>query len=76
MLTINDHGTETVRSFKYLVTAINITNNETTEIKARIMTANKANCPVHTTFRYKQIQRSYKIRLQKHQSGQYCVTKM
>jgi len=78
ILTINDCGTEMIRSFKYPGTVINtcITNDETKEIKAIIMTANKTCCSAHTTFRYKQIQRNYKIRLQNHQPGQYCVTKM
>jgi hypothetical protein len=71
ILPVNDHGTEMVSSFKCLGTVINITNDETKEIKAGIMTANKADCSVHTAFRFKQIQRNYK----KHQSGQYCVTK-
>jgi hypothetical protein len=53
-----------VGSLKNLGTVINITIDETKEIKATITTANKAYCSVHTTFRYKQIQRSYKIRLQ------------
>lgn len=39
ILTINDHGTEMVRSFKYLgtiVIRVNITNDETKEIKAEL----------------------------------------
>ena len=42
ILTIKDHDIEDVWSFKYLGTQINNTNDETEEIKARIVAANKA----------------------------------
>jgi len=42
ILAINDHDTEVVKSFKYLQTVKNNTKEETEEIKARILTANKA----------------------------------
>jgi len=38
---IKDHDIEVVKSFKYLGTEINNTNDETEEIKARILAANK-----------------------------------
>jgi len=39
---IKDHDIEVVKSFKYFGTEINNTNDETEEIKARILAANKA----------------------------------
>jgi hypothetical protein len=41
-LTSKDHDIETVRDFKYMGTVINTNNDEIEEIKARILTANKA----------------------------------
>ena len=41
IFTIKDHDIEVVRRFKYLVTEINNTNDETKEIKAKILAANK-----------------------------------
>jgi hypothetical protein len=62
ILAITDCGIETVRSFKYLGTINNNTNDETEEIKARITAANTAYSPMHITFRCKQIHRNNKIR--------------
>jgi hypothetical protein len=42
ILTLNDHDTKVIRSFKYLRTVINNTKDETVDIKARILGANKA----------------------------------
>jgi hypothetical protein len=42
IFTIKDHDIEIARSFKYLGTVIDNTNDETEEIKARILAANKA----------------------------------
>ena len=61
--TINDHGTDMIRSFKYVPTVINNTNDETKEIKAGIIAANKAYYSMQNTFTYTQIQRNNKIRL-------------
>jgi len=41
-LTVEDHKIEVVRRFKYLETVINGSNNETEEIRARILAGNKA----------------------------------
>ena len=41
-MAITDHDTEADRSFKYLGTVSNITNDETEEIKPTITAANKA----------------------------------
>jgi hypothetical protein len=40
ILTLKDHDIEVVRSFKYLGTVINNTNDEAEEIKARILVVN------------------------------------
>jgi hypothetical protein len=50
-LTIKDHDIEDVRSFKYLGTAINNTEDETEEIKARNLLVNEAYFSQQTTFR-------------------------
>jgi hypothetical protein len=63
ILAITDCDIEAVRSFKYLCTVNNNTNDETEEIKARITAANTAHSPLHITFRCKQIHRNNKIRL-------------
>ena len=42
--TVDDHKIELVRSFKYLERVINDINDETEEIRARILTANKVPC--------------------------------
>jgi hypothetical protein len=65
ILTFKDRDTEVVRSFKYLETAINNTNYETYEIKARIIVPNKAYPSLQSIFRSKQIHPNYKIRLYK-----------
>jgi hypothetical protein len=64
-LTVEDHKTEVVRRFKYLGTVINDINDETEEIRARILAANKAYTSLQTLFRSKQIHRNNKIRLYK-----------
>jgi hypothetical protein len=56
---------EMVRRFKYLGTIINDVNNETEEIRARILAANKAYSSLQTIFQTKQIHRNNKIRLYK-----------
>jgi hypothetical protein len=61
ILTLKDHDIEVVRSFKYLGTVINKTNDETEEIKARILAANKACCCLQTVLRSKQIHRNNRI---------------
>jgi len=53
-------------------TVINNTNDETEEIKARILDANKAYSSLPTTFRSQQIHCNNKIRLYKTLS-QHCV---
>ena len=65
ILTLEDHDIEVVRTFKYLGTVINNTEDETEEIKARILAANKACCFLQTVLRCKQIHRNNKIRLYK-----------
>ena len=65
ILTVDDHRIEMVRGFKYLGTIVNDTNNETEEIRARILAANKAYSSLKTVFRSKQIHRNNKIRLYK-----------
>jgi len=62
---IKDHDSEAVRSFKHLETVINNTNDETEEITARILAANKANSPLQTILRSKQNHQNNKIRLYK-----------
>jgi len=64
-LTVEDHKIEVVRRFKYLGTVINDSNDETEEIRARILSANKAYSSLQTIFRSKQIHRNNKIRLYK-----------
>jgi len=56
---------EVVRRFKYLGTVINDSNDETEEIRARILTANKAYSSLQTIFQSKQIHRNNTIRLYK-----------
>jgi hypothetical protein len=58
---MKDHDTEDVRSFKYLGTVINNTNDETEEIKARILAADKAYCSLQTILRSQQIHQNNKI---------------
>jgi uncharacterized heparinase superfamily protein len=41
-LTVEDHKIEVAMRFKYLWTIINDSNDETEEIRARILAANKA----------------------------------
>jgi len=59
------HDTGVVRCVKYLGTVISNTNDETEEIKARILAANKAYSSLHTILRSKHIHRSNKVRLYK-----------
>jgi hypothetical protein len=63
--TITYHDTEAVGRFKYLRTVINKTNEETEEIKATILAANKAYSSPQTILRPTQIHRKYKIKLHK-----------
>ena len=55
ILTIKDHNIEVIMSFKYMETLINSTNNETEEIKARILATTKYHSSLQTVFRCKQI---------------------
>jgi len=48
MWTAGDHKIEMVRRFKYLGAVINDTIDETEEIRARILAANKAYMPIQT----------------------------
>jgi uncharacterized heparinase superfamily protein len=64
-LNVEDHKIEVVRRFKYLETVINDVNDETEEIRARILAANKAYSSLQTVFRSKQIHRNNKTRLHK-----------
>ena len=70
-LTVGDHKIETVRRFRYLGTVINDTNDETEEIRARILAANKAYRSLETVFRSKQIRQKIKTRLYKTLIKQY-----
>ena len=54
-------GIEVVRRFKYLGAVINDINDETEEIRARILAANKSYSFLQTVFRSKQIHRNNKI---------------
>jgi hypothetical protein len=54
-LTAKEQDSEVVRRFKYLGTVINDTNDETKEIRARILATNKAYSSLQTIFRSKQI---------------------
>ena len=63
ILTVEDHKIKVVRRFKHLGTVINDSNDETEEIRARILAANKAYSSLQTIFRSKQIHRKNKIRL-------------
>ena len=60
IFTIKYHGIEVVRSFKYLWTEINNTNDEMI-IKAIILAANKAYSSLQTIFRAEQIHQNNKI---------------
>jgi len=64
-LTVEDHKIEVVRRFKYLGTVINDSTDETGEIRARILAANKAYSSLQTILRYKRIHRNNEIRLYK-----------
>jgi hemerythrin superfamily protein len=64
-LILEDHKIEVVRRFKYLGTVINDVNDETEDIQARILAANKAYSSLQAIFRSKQIHRNNKIRLNK-----------
>jgi len=63
--TVGNHKIEMVRIFKYLGTVINDTNDETEEIRARILAANKVYGSTQTIIRSKHIHRNNKIRLYK-----------
>jgi hypothetical protein len=62
ILTVAGNDIEVVRSCKYLGAAINKTDDETQEIRASILVANKARSCLQTVFRFKQIHRNNKIR--------------
>jgi hypothetical protein len=53
--TIQDHGTEVVKRFKYLGTVINNTDDEIFEIKTRVLAANNTYSFPQTIFRSNQI---------------------
>jgi hypothetical protein len=61
ILAIKDHDIEVVTSFKYLGIAISNTNDETEEIKARILAANRACSSLQTVFISKQFNKNNKI---------------
>ena len=52
-LTVKEHDIEVVKRFKYLGTVINDINDETEEIRARILAANEAYSFLQTIFRSK-----------------------
>jgi hypothetical protein len=54
-----------IRNFKYIGTAMSNTSDETEEIKARLLAANKGCYSLQTIFRSKQRYRNNKIRLYK-----------
>jgi len=60
-----DRDVEFVRRFNYLGPAINNTNDETQEIRARILVANKACSCLQIMCISKQIHRNNKIKLYK-----------
>jgi hypothetical protein len=60
--TNKDHDIEVVRGFKYMGTVINNTNDETEEIKTRILPASKAYSSLQIIFRSQQIHSNNKIR--------------
>jgi hypothetical protein len=55
ILTVVGHDIEVVRSCTYFGAAINNTSDETQEIRARILVANKVRSCLQTVFRFKQI---------------------
>jgi hypothetical protein len=63
--TEKEQNIEVVKRCKYLGTVISGTNDETEEIRARILAANKAYSSLQTIIRSKEIHRNYKIRLHK-----------
>jgi hypothetical protein len=63
LLTVKGHDIEVFRTFKYLGTVINNTNDETEEIKARILAANNAYYSLEPIFRSQQIHQNNKRRL-------------
>ena len=64
-LTVEDHKIDVVRRFKFLGTVITDNNDETEEIRVKILGANKAYSSLQTLFLSKQIHRNNKIRLYK-----------
>jgi hypothetical protein len=64
-LTVTGRDIEVARRFKHLGTAVNDTNDETEEITARILAANKVYSSLQTMFRSKLIHRNNQIRLYK-----------
>jgi len=55
ILRFKGHGTIAVRIIKYLGSVISNTNDETEEVKTRILARNKAYSSLQTVFRSKQI---------------------
>jgi hypothetical protein len=65
ILTIDNYDIEVVRSFKYLGIVIYNNNDETEEIKTRILASSKAYYPLHTILSSKQSHQNNEIRLYK-----------
>jgi hypothetical protein len=61
ILAIKDHDIEVVTSFTHLGTAIDNTNGESEELKARTLAANRACFYLQTIFVSKQFHRNNKI---------------
>jgi len=72
-LTADDHKIEVVRRFKYHGAVVNDSNDETKEIRARILAANKAYSSLQTIFRSKEMHGNNKIRLYKTLSQYYAM---
>jgi hypothetical protein len=62
ILTVIDHDIEVVRIFKYFGAAVCDTKDETQEIRARILVANKRRSCLQIMFISKHIHRNNKIR--------------
>jgi hypothetical protein len=64
-LKVQDHVTEVVKGFKCLGFIINNTDDETLEIKTRVLAANNTYSSSQNIFRSKQICQNNKIKLYK-----------
>jgi hypothetical protein len=62
---LNNTKTETVNCFKYLGSITNTTNDEITEIKRRILTANRAYFSMPHLFKSRTIHQKNKVRILK-----------